>query len=341
MARQYRAIKKINRSLDERSVLFRLYANRVAAQSLLGGPAEYQMSRDEPSLMQAAIEQNPNLFLIIRHAVFIEHPELHDPRAPSNRFEVLDRVLAEVLDREIPDWRKTAQQHQPAHNERQQSNPKTVDAHKPGAVRFQEGLSVETALSLFLSACKEPGPGTLFITDLWIQSRLQSLRALLSEPITSQQAEALYDAVTKRAKLDDVISWLSDSTLSWQAFDRQKKESDAELRRLKAEEGKIKYERIFAESEMAWKTKAGTPWEAAMRDRDFQAKHDLSAAKQKYGHLTNPCPKCGSRELTWFYYVTPPPRYELRQFHGFAGWMTACERCSVQIDFFDEVRVYY
>lgn len=109
MARQYHAIKEANPSLDERAVLFRVYANRVAAQSTLGGPVEYRMSRENPSLMQIAIEENSNLFSIIRHAVLIEHPELHNPYPPSDRFEVLDRVLAEILDREIPDWRKTTQ----------------------------------------------------------------------------------------------------------------------------------------------------------------------------------------------------------------------------------------
>lgn len=117
MARQYHAVKEAKPSLDERSVLFRVYANRVAAQSILGGPAEYRMSRENPSLMHAAVEQNPNLFSIIRHAVLIEHPELHNPHAPSNRFEVLDRVLTEVLDREIPDWRRTSQQQQVLQNE--------------------------------------------------------------------------------------------------------------------------------------------------------------------------------------------------------------------------------
>jgi hypothetical protein len=347
MARQYRAIKESQPSLDEPSVLFRLYANRVAAQSIMGGPAEYRMSRGNPSLMRAAIEQNPNLFSIISHAVSVEHPELQNPHAPSNRFEVLDRVLAEVLDREIPDWRKTFQQQHTSYNERQHSSPpqhrpKKEPAHNPSATRLQEGLPVETALSLFLTACREPGPGTLFVTDRWLQPRFQSLRALLSETITSEQAEALCDAIAKRANLDDVIEWLSNSALSWQVFHHHKEESEAELTRIKTEEEKLEYKRKFAEAERAWKTKANTPWEAAMRDRDFQAKHDLSVAKKKYGHLAHTCPKCGSREVTWFYYVTPPPPYESRHLStGFAGWMTACERCGVEIDLFEELRASY
>lgn len=217
----------------------------------------------------------------------------------------------------------------------------TAAKRNTNATGLQEGLCVETALCLFLNACLKPDPDTLFITDRWIEPRLQSLRELLSEPITSEQAEALSDAVMKRAKLDDVIEWLADSTLSWQVSHQHKKESAAKLKGIKAGEEKLEYERKFAEAEMAWKTKAHTPWEAAMRDKVFQARHDSSAAKQKYGHSAHRCPKCGSPEVTWFYYVTPPPRYELRRFHGFAGWMTACERCNVEIDFFEEMRVYY
>jgi hypothetical protein len=347
MAKEYRARKAGNPSLDERSILFRVYATRVAAQSILGGPAEYRMSRENPRLMHAAVEQNSDLFSIIRHAVLIEHPEFDKPYAPSDRFEVLDRVISEVLDREIPGWRKTVQQtppsrKQPEYRREDEKHAKrgTAATLDTGVAGLQEGLSIEAALSLFLNACNKHD--TLFITDRWVEPRLRSLRGLLSEPITSDQVEALCDAVMKRAKLDDVIEWLADSKLSWRVFDQHRKEGAAELERIKAEQQKLEYERKFAEAEMAWKTKANTPWEAAMRDKAFQARHDSSTAEQKYGDSAHPCPQCGSREVTWFYYVSPPhPHYELRELHGFAGWMTACERCNVQIDFFDEMRIYY
>ncbi len=348
MARQYRAMKEANPSLGERSILLRLYANRAAAQSTLGGPAEYRMSRKNPSLMHAAVEKNSNLFSIVRYAVFIEHPELHNPHTPSNRFEVLDRILTEILDREAPDWRKASQLQGQLHRERESlgelrehANSDSVIQRKAQVAGFREGLSIETSLIMFVDACKEPRTDTLFITDSWIEPRLQSLQELLSEPITSEQAEALSDSLAKRSKLDDVIEWLSDSTLSWRAFDQHKKESELKLRRIRVEEQKLKYEQKFAEAEMAWMTKANTPWEAAMRDKDFQAKHDPSAAVRKYGHLAHSCPKCGSPEVTWFYYVTPPPPYEQRMFHGLAGWMTACEGCCVKIDFFRERSVHY
>ena len=347
MARQYRAIKEADPTTDEVSILFRIYSNRVVAQSVLGGPNEYQAAREDPSLIRATIEQNSSLFMIIRHAVFVEHPELSDPRAPSDRFQVLDRVLTEILDHEAPGWRAFSQGRQGPQGERPQSvrherSPTTeiVAPHSTASTTgLRGGLSVEAALGLLLSACNKPD--TLFITERWIGPRLQSLRGLLSEPISWDEAEALHDAVMRRTKLDDVIEWLKQSTLSWRVFRQRNEETIAEMKKIKAAEDRLLYERKFAEAERAWKTKASTPWEAAMGDKTFQAGHDPSAAKQRYGGSAHPCPRCGTRDLTWFYFVTPLPRYELRQFHGFAGWMTACERCNVTVDFFQEMRVYY
>jgi hypothetical protein len=81
-----------------------------------------------------------------------------------------------------------------------------------------EGFSVENALDAFASACKQPGPETLFITDYWILPRLERLRAHLSDPITSEQAQALCDAIEKRAKLDTVIDWLENSRHPWAIY---------------------------------------------------------------------------------------------------------------------------
>ena len=108
MAKYYRAIREAKPGWDERAVLNAVYAHRVAAQSVLGGPIEYQMTRKDPALKHAVLEENPDLFSIIRHAILIEHPEMQNPHAPPNRFEILDRVLSEVLNREIPGWRDTA-----------------------------------------------------------------------------------------------------------------------------------------------------------------------------------------------------------------------------------------
>src|SRR5437667_9293199 len=102
--------------------------------------------------------------------------------------------------------------------------------------RLSEGLTVERALELFLSACNKRD--TLFITDQWIGPRLERLRQLLNNPLTAEEAEAMRDAVVKNGRLDDLIEWLSDKQLSWTTFNNGKKwlrDNEITLKREKRE----------------------------------------------------------------------------------------------------------
>jgi hypothetical protein len=205
--------------------------------------------------------------------------------------------------------------------------------------RPQMGDPIQTALNIFREACKEPS--TLFITDEWIQPRLEALEAALSDPITSEQAGALCDAIEKSAKLDHVIEWLQVSLLPWMKFLKVKKEFEDKLRALRNAQHDLNYQLEYLQEEMEWRTRAETHWEAAMHDRPLQSKHDAASAVREYGHLSHPCPKCGAVKVRWFYYVTPRPSDKSLISHGFAGWQTACAQCRVEIDFFPEVRVYF
>jgi hypothetical protein len=108
MARHYRLAKEARPYWSEREVLNAVYAMRVAAQSILSGPVEYRMTKEDPSLKTAVLDENPDLFSIIRYAVMVEHPELQNPHAPPDRFEILDSVISEILDQETPGWRNVA-----------------------------------------------------------------------------------------------------------------------------------------------------------------------------------------------------------------------------------------
>jgi hypothetical protein len=108
MARHYRAAKEARPFWSEREVLNAVYAMRVAAQSVLGGPVEYKKTKEDFSLKTAVLDENPDLFSIIRHAIIVEHPELQNPYAPPDRFEILDNVISEILDQETPGWRNVA-----------------------------------------------------------------------------------------------------------------------------------------------------------------------------------------------------------------------------------------
>jgi hypothetical protein len=131
MARHYRAAKEARPNWIEHEVLNAVYAMRVAAQSVLGGPVEYQMTKKDPSLKDAALDKNPDLFSIIRHAIIIEHPELQNPYAPPDRFEVLDSVISEILDQETPGWRNVAAKSVPS-----------PPGHMPGSADFQPRFSL-------------------------------------------------------------------------------------------------------------------------------------------------------------------------------------------------------
>ena len=105
MARTYRIGKENYPSMDERTVIRRLFVQRVGAQSVLGGPVQYQFLKQNPDAIEELVDHNPDLFSIITLAIFIEHPELLGPGAPADAFKVLTETVQEVLDSEAPRWR--------------------------------------------------------------------------------------------------------------------------------------------------------------------------------------------------------------------------------------------
>jgi hypothetical protein len=105
MARTYRIGKENYPAMEERTVIWRLFVQRVAAQGVLGGPAQYQFLKQNPAALEELVDQHPDLFSIITLAIFIEHPELLGPGAPADAFNVLTETVQEVLDAEAPGWR--------------------------------------------------------------------------------------------------------------------------------------------------------------------------------------------------------------------------------------------
>lgn len=105
MARTYRIEKQKNPSIEERTVVRRLFVQRVAAQTMPGGPAQYRFLKQNPPAIEELVDHHPDLFSIITLAIFIEHPELLGPGAPADSFNVLAETVQEVLDAEAPGWR--------------------------------------------------------------------------------------------------------------------------------------------------------------------------------------------------------------------------------------------
>jgi len=82
------------------------------------------------------------------------------------------------------------------------------------------------------------------------------------------------------------------------------------------------------------------PWpdvEASRNDRKLQQENSLEEARERYLEQARCCPKCKAKadELAWFYFSSPDITWE--HLCGRAGWLTVCDRCRVQVDFFLEV----
>jgi hypothetical protein len=60
----------------------------------------------------------------------------------------------------------------------------------------------------------------------------------------------------------------------------------------------------------------------------------LATIQNDYKHRSHGCPICGTpaNQLAWFFFATPVETWEVLM--GRAGWMTVCDKCHLQVDFF-------
>ena len=82
------------------------------------------------------------------------------------------------------------------------------------------------------------------------------------------------------------------------------------------------------------------PWEdveAARKNPRLQREHPLADGHRAYLPAAKVCPQCQTPagQLSWFYFESPSETWE--HLCGRAGWMTVCDRCHLQVDFFLEV----
>jgi hypothetical protein len=81
-------------------------------------------------------------------------------------------------------------------------------------------------------------------------------------------------------------------------------------------------------------------WEdvlSSRKDKGRQEHHPVKEAKNKYLRDAMPCPSCKrpANQLSWIYLLTP--EWTWQTLCGKAGWITVCDQCNVQIDFFPEI----
>jgi hypothetical protein len=79
--------------------------------------------------------------------------------------------------------------------------------------------------------------------------------------------------------------------------------------------------------------------EKARRDTSLKPLVSIREVKQRYLPKARACPQCYEppETLIWVYYKTPPPPEWMLRACGRAGWVTVCEECKRQVDFFTEV----
>jgi len=83
------------------------------------------------------------------------------------------------------------------------------------------------------------------------------------------------------------------------------------------------------------------PWEdveASRNNQPVQLQHPVAVARQHYAARAKPCPQCHAipDTLNWFYFESPADTWE--HLCGCAGWLTVCNRCQLQVDFFSEIQ---
>lgn len=105
LAKAYQTRKKYSPSVDELAIIRSIFVERVAAQSLTGGPPQYRILKNNPEKIGMLIAQHPDLFSIVMLSIFIEHPELVRPYSGTDTFEVLIETVQEVLDKKASGWR--------------------------------------------------------------------------------------------------------------------------------------------------------------------------------------------------------------------------------------------
>lgn len=81
-------------------------------------------------------------------------------------------------------------------------------------------------------------------------------------------------------------------------------------------------------------------WEdvdASRQNKALQRRHVKKRAREQYAAESASCPSCGASpiQLAWFYVESSA--WTWRNECGRAGWMTVCDLCRRQVNYFEEM----
>jgi hypothetical protein len=106
MAKTYCSIRRVSHDNEtEKNILSKLYLSRVYAASKWGKAEEYGYS-DNPLHVDQVIIDNPDLPSLMMHVIISEHPELLGPDLPEAKWDALDEVIDEIVNKFVPDWQQ-------------------------------------------------------------------------------------------------------------------------------------------------------------------------------------------------------------------------------------------
>jgi hypothetical protein len=167
---------------------------------------------------------------------------------------------------------------------------------------------------------------TAFANLASLPEKLDLMRRLLHDPITSDEAFALTDIVYRRRDYEDMAAWLQDEPISWDGhFARQE---------YRAEEAYLKHLEVLrkeAEDEANGIVRHDPDSPFSPEQTAIFKEQRFASAKAAHLPKSRPCPQCG----------TPPDLLEwtMRSSESPSGFfmdylITRCRFCLRQVDFF-------
>jgi hypothetical protein len=215
--------------------------------------------------------------------------------------------------------------------------PGEVPTYPPEYDQITQGMTRKRAAALFREACNHRH--TLFVTEKWFARYRKYLRWGLHRRITADEAEALKATLRQEVSLAYLCVWLwKPRRLPWVEHLGQFR-TNQELARAAAEAARrtpgagffpwVHVEACRQTPEASLSSKESSPKELfpqlPARDRDYYLPSAIA------------CPRCSASasELSWIYFVSPKLTWE--KLCGRAGWLTVCDKCRIQVQFFMEL----
>jgi hypothetical protein len=155
------------------------------------------------------------------------------------------------------------------------------------------GLAREEALRIYTASVNQPD--TLFSFNETLPAKLDQMRALLHDPITVDEANALNDVLYRRRRFPDMIAWLQDDPIAWDGYFIREK--------FRAEEADRQLTEYLKQQDEDWAKGVNfTGWPSG--------EESASSLTEIFGPpppRPTECPDCGSHSILPICYGRPRP----------------------------------